>query len=88
MVGLFDLTSPVEPSKSKVAGTIMVEEISEELPEERTLVNFSPTGQFSPDPGHQTRLLSLPNKLAKQKKDVLPDFPYSWNLFLPPSYIF
>lgn len=37
---LFDLASHVEPSKSKIAGTSMVEEVSEELPEERTPVNF------------------------------------------------
>lgn len=28
---------------------------------------FSHTGQFPPDPGHQIRLLALPNKLAEKK---------------------
>lgn len=54
--GLFDLTSPVEPSKSKIAGTIMVEEVSEELPEERTLINFFPHWAIStrPRPSNKT----------------------------------
>lgn len=48
--GLFNLSSSVEPSKSKIAGTTMVEEVSEKLFEERTLIDFLPHWAISTRP--------------------------------------
>lgn len=86
--GLFDLTSPVEPSKSKIWGTIMMEEVSEELPEERTLVNFFPHWAISTRPRPSNKTVGSSQQTGWKKRMSCLDFPWSWSLFLPLSFIF